>query len=101
MARELPRPSQVVDLHPQAFLNDWEDYSADELLVESLDLLRTSLDQAIYWEYPEIKFIHGKGKGILRKEVYNELATYRSSGAISRYYPSYQNEDIVVVVIGI
>lgn len=101
MARELRRPAKVVDLHADTFLSDWEDYAADELLAESLELLRKTLDAAIYWEYNEIRFIHGKGKGILRREVYNELESYKRSGAIASYHPSYQNEDIVVVQIGL
>ncbi|MBE8723305.1 Smr/MutS family protein [Sphingobacterium pedocola] len=101
MARELRRPAKVVDLHADTFLSDWEDYDADELLAESLELLRETLDAAIYWEYTEIRFIHGKGKGTLRREVYNELESYKSSGAIASFHPSYQNEDIVVVHIGL
>ncbi|GGH28952.1 hypothetical protein FAZ19_20960 [Sphingobacterium alkalisoli] len=101
MARELRRPSKIVDLHADTFLADWEDYDADELLAESVELLREVLDAAIYWEYTEIRFIHGKGKGILRKEVYKELEFYKNSGAIASYHPSYQNEDIVVVHIGL
>lgn len=101
MARALPRPPKEVDLHADAFLQDIDRYEADELLAESLELLRESLDAAIYWGYPQIRFIHGRGKGILRKAVYEELAPYRESGAIVRYHPAYHNEDIVVVVIGL
>jgi len=49
----------------------------------------------------EIRFIHGKGKGLLKKMVFEELKEYKDNGSIERYYTSYQNEDIVVVVIGI
>lgn len=95
------KPPAIVDLHATAFLDDWEDYSADELLLESVDYLRSNLDAAIYWEMNEIKFIHGKGKGILKKLVFKELQQYKEAGSIERYYTSYQNEDIVVVVIGV
>ncbi|SEG71741.1 Smr/MutS family protein [Sphingobacterium lactis] len=101
MARALPKPPKTVDLHAEAFLADLEDYELDELLAESIDYLRDQLDAAIYWDYPEIKFIHGKGKGILRKAVYEELQVYKDSRAISHFHPSYANEDIVVVVIGL
>ncbi|GHE45803.1 Smr/MutS family protein [Sphingobacterium griseoflavum] len=101
MARALPKPPKEVDLHADAFLQDIDRYEADELLAESLERLRESLDAAIYWSYPQIRFIHGRGKGILRKAVYEELAHYRDSGAIVRYHPAYHNEDIVVVVIGL
>ncbi|SMG43220.1 Smr/MutS family protein [Sphingobacterium psychroaquaticum] len=101
MARELPRPAKEVDLHAEDFIHDMDVYEARELLSESIDLLRASLDAAIYWDYPEIRFIHGKGKGILKKAVYEELAYYKQSGAIASYHPSYHNEDIVVVHIGL
>lgn len=101
MARSLSRPPKTVDLHAEAFLADLDNYELNELLAESLDYLREQLDAAIYWSYPEIKFIYGKGKGILRNAVYEELQHYKSSGAISHFHPSYQNEDIVIVVIGL
>ncbi|WP_293956596.1 MULTISPECIES: Smr/MutS family protein [unclassified Sphingobacterium] len=95
------KPSATVDLHTDAFLDDWEDYSPEELLQESIDFMRSNLDAAIYWEMNEIRFIHGKGKGLLKKMVFEELKEYKDNGSIERYYTSYQNEDIVVVVIGI
>ncbi|MGE8379853.1 MAG: Smr/MutS family protein [Sphingobacterium sp.] len=95
------KPPAIVDLHADAFLEDWEDYSADELMSESIDFLRSNLDAAIYWEMNEIKFIHGKGKGTLKKMIFKELQDYKESGSIDRYHTSYQNEDIVVVVIGV
>ncbi|WP_294347795.1 Smr/MutS family protein [uncultured Sphingobacterium sp.] len=95
------KPSATVDLHTDAFLDDWEDYSPEELLQESIDFMRSNLDAAIYWEMSEIRFIHGKGKGLLKKMVFEELKEYKDNGSIERYYTSYQNEDIVVVVIGI
>jgi hypothetical protein len=95
------KPPAIVDLHTPSFLDDWEDYAADELLLESIDYLRSNLDAAIYWEMNEIKFIHGKGKGVLKHMVFKELEEYKQAGSIERYYSSYHNEDIVVVVIGI
>lgn len=101
MTQSLPKPAKTVDLHAEAFLAEFEDYELDELLAESIDYLREQLDAAIYWSYPEIKFIHGKGKGALKNAVYEELRIYKQSGAISHFHPSYSNEDIVVVVIGL
>lgn len=99
--RTLPKPPKIVDLHAEAIVDDWESYDAEELLAISLEYFRDSLDAAIYWEFPEIKFIHGKGKGILRECIYSELRDYKASGTISAYFPAYHNEDIVVVQIGI
>ncbi|MBL1409916.1 Smr/MutS family protein [Sphingobacterium faecale] len=100
MSRTLPRPPKVVDLHADSIAN-FEDYDNDELLGLSLEKLRDNLDAAIYWEYTQIEFIHGRGKGILRDTVYEELRYYKESGSISSYHPSYRNSDIVVVHIGL
>lgn len=101
MSRTLPRPAKTVDLHTESFIDDIEEYDAEELISASLDKLRESLDAAIYWEYTQIEFIHGKGKGVLREVVYEELTYYKRSGSIASYHPSYRNPDIVVVHIGV
>ncbi|PRD54729.1 Smr/MutS family protein [Sphingobacterium gobiense] len=101
MATTLPKPPKTVDLHAEAFLGNLDIYETDELLAESLELMREMLDAAIYWDYTEIRFIHGKGKGVLRQAVYEELAFYKQNDAIASYHPSYHNEDIVVVHIGL
>lgn len=101
MSRLLAKPAKTIDLHAASFLSDVDEYDKDELLAESIDLLRSTLDAAIYWDYTEIRYIHGKGKGILKQAVYSELQYYKTSGAISSYHASYQNEDIVVVHIGV
>lgn len=101
MTRSLPKPPKTVDLHADVFIDNLDDYDVDELLVASLDRLREMLDAAIYWEYAEIKFIHGKGKGVLKKAVYEELKHYRDAGLINKYQPSYHNDDVVVVHIGL
>ncbi|MBD1428932.1 MULTISPECIES: hypothetical protein [Sphingobacterium] len=99
--RTLPKPPKTVDLHAEAFVDDFQSYEADELLALSIDRFRECLDSAIYWDFSEIKFIHGKGKGRLREVLYEELRDYKNSGSISSYYPAYHNEDIVVVQIGV
>lgn len=101
MARELPKPAKTVDLHADAFVYDADEFDANELLAASIDRLRETLDAAIYWEYPEIRFIHGKGTGRLRDEVYEELKFYRNSGLINSFHPAYHNDDIVIVHIGL
>lgn len=99
--RELSRPPKTVDLHAESFIDHIAEYEQDELLAESIEYLREMLDAALYWEYNEIKFIHGKGTGALKKSVYQELQFYKEAGLINNYHPYYHNEDIVVVHIGI
>ena len=41
------KPPAIVDLHTDTFLEDWEDYSPEELLQESMDFMRSNLDAAI------------------------------------------------------
>lgn len=101
MSRTLPKPPRVVDLHAEALAEDWKDCAPDELLAMALDTVRETLDAAIYWGYDEIRYIHGKGKGQLRRLVYEELRQYQEDTLIEKFYPSYQNEDIVVVLIGL
>lgn len=101
MMRELPRPPKTVDLHADTFIADIEDYDPEDLVLASIDRLRETLDAAIYWEYPEIKYIHGRGKGVLRETVYEELKFYKNAALITNYHAAYHNEDIVVVHIGI
>lgn len=101
MTRSLLKPKKTVDLHTAAFIDDLDAYEIDELLGRSITRLREQLDAAIYWEYSEIKFIHGKGQGILRNAVYTELRLYQADGMISHFYPSYSNPDVVVVVLGL
>src|SRR5690606_41472025 len=100
MTRTLQWPLRVLYLHAVAFVDDVVDFTPDELLIEALDALRETLDAAIYWGYEEIRYIHGKGTGQLRRCVYEELQRYCDDELIQKFYPSYQNEDIVVVVIG-
>lgn len=101
MTTSLPKPRKIVDLHADAFIIDLDEYEIDELLSESITFLREQLDAAIYWEYSEIKFIHGKGQGVLRKAVYDELRNYQADGMISHFHPSFNNQDIVVVILGL
>lgn len=101
MSRTLPKPPKTVDLHADTFLDNVSEYEPEELINESILFLRENLDAAIYWGYAEIRFIHGKGKGTLRQQVYDELKAYKESRAITSFYPSYDNEDIVVVNIGL
>lgn len=101
MSRQLPKPPKTVDLHADAFIDNYDDYDIEDLLPASIDRLRKTLDAAIYWEYAEIKYIHGKGKGILKEAVYEELKFYKNANLISSYHPAYHNEDIVIVHIGL
>lgn len=97
----MKRPPSEVDLHSQAILRNTAGFTAEEMIDESIERLRDCLDAAIYHDYTEIRFIHGRGKGVLRARVYDELAYYKREGRIASYHPSFQNNDVVVVNLGI
>lgn len=73
--------------------------SGEAMLKESIDRMRSALDEAISRGEKEIRFIHGGGKGALRDRVYQELRKYVSEGEIASFEPSFFNPDIVVVTI--
>ena len=45
--RELPRPPKIVDLHADSFMDNWEDYDADELLTVEIHTETILNDMAI------------------------------------------------------
>lgn len=97
----MKKPPFEVDLHTQAIIRNTAGFSAEEMIEESILKLRETLDAAIYHDYAEIRFIHGRGKGVLRERVYEELAYYKREGRIASYQPSFRNQDVVVVNLGI
>lgn len=89
-----------IDLHLQAFRRNTSGMSAEAMLKQSIERLRSALDEAISRGDKEIRFIHGRGKGALRDRVYQELQAYVREGEIVSFEPSFFNPDIVVVRIG-
>ncbi len=97
----MKKPPFEVDLHTQAILRNTYGLSPEDMIEESIIKLRETLDAAIYHDYAEIRFIHGKGKGVLKDRVYEELAYYKREGRIASYHPAFHNKDVVVVNIGL
>ena len=74
----------VVDLHASELLDNTNGLSPTDILNYQLDIVRKTLKEYEKQKGTKIIFIHGKGEGVLRKALINELQ-YR--------YKSYQYQD--------
>ncbi len=63
----------VVDLHVDALLDNTTGMSASDILNHQLDVFRRTLKNYEKKRGTRIIFIHGKGEGVLRKALLNEL----------------------------
>ncbi|WP_297972294.1 DUF2027 domain-containing protein [uncultured Bacteroides sp.] len=90
-----PKPQSVVkrggqngiveiDLHIGELLDDIRRMSNSEILNYQLDKFREVLEQYRNKREQRIVFIHGKGDGVLRKAILDEL---------KRKYPTYRHQD--------
>lgn len=64
---------QVVDLHADAILETTAGMSHVDILNYQLDVFRKTLEENKGCKGKKIVFIHGKGEGVLRNAVVNEL----------------------------
>jgi hypothetical protein len=74
----------VIDLHASELLENTEGLSPSDILNHQLDVFRRTLKTYEKKKGTKIVFIHGKGEGVLRKALVNELQ-YR--------YKSYTYQD--------
>ena len=63
----------VVDLHADALLDNTTGMTASDILNHQLDVFRRTLKNYEKKRGTRIVFIHGKGEGVLRKALLNEL----------------------------
>ena len=79
-----------VDLHIHELLDDTTGMSNSDMLNYQLDVFRKTLDEYKNKKGQKIIFIHGKGDGVLRRAILNELKhsykTYLSQDASFREY---------------
>lgn len=73
-----------VDLHIDSLLDDTTGMSSGEILTYQLDKFREVLEQYKEKREQRIVFIHGKGDGVLRKAITDEL---------KRKYSTYKHQD--------
>lgn len=79
-----------VDLHIHELLDDTTGMGNAEMLDYQMDVFRKTLDEYKDKKGQKIVFIHGKGDGVLRRAILDELKrkykTYRSQDASFREY---------------
>jgi dsDNA-specific endonuclease/ATPase MutS2 len=79
-----------VDLHAHELLDTTAGMSNSEILNYQLDVFRKTLDEYKNKKGQKIVFIHGKGDGVLRKALLQELKykykNYQSQDASFREY---------------
>lgn len=73
-----------VDLHIDALLDDTTGMTTADILAFQLDKIRETLDAYKSKREQRIVFIHGKGEGVLRKTLLDEL---------KRKYPNFKHQD--------
>ena len=73
-----------IDLHAQELLDDTRGLSNSEILNYQLDRFREVMNQYRQKREQRIVFIHGKGDGVLRKALLDELR---------RKYPTCKAQD--------
>ena len=64
----------VVDLHAAALLDTTAGMSSADILNHQLDVFRKTMDEHKAKHGTRLIFIHGKGEGVLRHAIVNELA---------------------------
>ena len=62
-----------VDLHIEELLETTAGMNAFDMLNYQLDVVRRTLDENIKYKGKKIVFIHGKGDGVLRNAIGQEL----------------------------
>ncbi len=78
----------VVDLHIHAIVSDKKSMSPDEILRTQLRFLQQKLQAAIAGGLPEMIIIHGLGKGTLRHNVHELLASTPGVANFSNHWMS-------------
>lgn len=87
-----PKHNEIVevDLHAHELLETTAGMSNGEILNYQLDVFRKTLDEYKHKKGQKIVFIHGKGDGVLRKSILQELKykykNYQSQDASFREY---------------
>lgn len=82
--RQMKNNILEVDLHIHELLDDTTGMSNAEMLNYQLDVFRKTLEEFKGKRGQKIVFIHGKGDGVLRKAILDEL---------KRKYKTYQSQD--------
>jgi len=80
--------SKEVDLHIEELVKETQGLSNAEILQIQLNTFENTLENALMNGFDEVIFIHGVGKGILRKEIQKRLSQHSAI----EYYEDAQKE---------
>jgi dsDNA-specific endonuclease/ATPase MutS2 len=69
------RPERVheIDLHIESLVIEWQKIPTEKILERQITSFSEELNYAIKNRYDKLIVIHGKGKGILKSEIYTRL----------------------------
>lgn len=74
------KPEVVIDLHASALLDSTTGLKPKEILEYQMDKFRSTMAEYQHRHGTRIVFIHGKGEGVLRQSIINELKhSYKNS----------------------
>ncbi|HYG38032.1 MAG TPA: DUF2027 domain-containing protein [Cytophagales bacterium] len=71
-------PGREIDLHIEKLSVSFQNMSNSEILRIQLNAFESALDSAVASGQDEIKFIHGVGNGVLRKEIQKRLSKLKN-----------------------
>ena len=78
-----------IDLHIEELLDHWQHLSNWDILQAQLRHLRNKLDEAMEKRITKVIIIHGKGEGVLRTEIRNDLMRYSNIEFFDASYLKY------------
>ncbi len=74
----------IIDLHIQELIDSYKGMNNSQIIQVQLSHFKSKLNEAINKKTKKLIVIHGKGKGVLKAEIVNEL---------NEYYPEFQYHD--------
>ena len=85
---QIPKPSNIVDLHIERLTPNYIGLSNQEMLTIQLKTFETNLENAIANGMSEMIFIHGIGNGVLKNEIHRIVSKNKNI----RFYEDAQKE---------
>ena len=71
-----PYVTREIDLHIENLVDNWRDMDNAEIITTQLDVARNEVERAMFESQIRLVFIHGFGKGVLKRELTELLYRY-------------------------
>ena len=78
-----------IDLHIENLLDNWQNMSNYDILNYQMRFFKRKLEKFMEQKVPKLIIIHGKGEGVLRSEIRNELHKYSNIEFLDGSYLEY------------